>query len=336
MPRLLAVCAVASPGGAEIALVRLLRRLAVRGWRVTLATPGAGPLRETARREAWRWERLSAGGLARGAGARAVTSFPRARRLGAEHDVVLLNGGVPARLLPAICGPRTALYVHDLVERVPSHWRRADVVLANSAATAARLAPLDAEVVGVPIEVEPPDVRPPWGAGDGPVVGFVGRLEPRKAPLDLVRAAPAIRSVRPDARIVLVGGEPFGRARGYASAVRAARDVEHYDWVDDAAGLMRHLDVLVVPSREEPWGAVAAEALAAGTPVVAARVGGLAELVEDGVTGALVTPGRPVELAEATVRVLAHREALAAAARERAGRFGAEAFADRVERLLAP
>src|SRR5215213_3347989 len=115
MPRLLAVCAVATPGGAEIVLVRLLRRLAARGWCVTLTTPGPGPLRETARREGWGWEALHLGGLGRGTGSRALSSFPRARRLAARHDVVLLNGGVAARVLPAVRGPRTALFVHDLV-----------------------------------------------------------------------------------------------------------------------------------------------------------------------------------------------------------------------------
>src|SRR5688572_23672889 len=133
MPRLLAVCAVPSPGGAEVVAVRLLRRLAARGWSVTLTAPGPGPLRETARREAWGFAELPLGGLAAGAGARAVPSFPRARRLAAEHDVVLLNGGVAARVLPAVAGvARTALFVHDLADRVPGHWRRADVVLANS------------------------------------------------------------------------------------------------------------------------------------------------------------------------------------------------------------
>jgi glycosyltransferase involved in cell wall biosynthesis len=363
MPSLLAVCAVASPGGAEVVAVRLLRRLAARGWDVTLTTPGPGPLHETARRQAWGWEALPLGGLGRGAGARAIASFAKARRLAERHDAVLLNGGVAARVLPAVArAARSALFVHDLVDRVPPHWRLADVVLANSRATAARLAPLPAQVVGVPVELDPPLAAAPWeGAarGDAPsaargdtpssargdtpsgargdtpsVIGFVGRLEPRKAPLDLVRAAPAIRRARPDARIVLVGAEPFGRWRGYAEAVRAARDVEHYDWVDDAAGLMRHLDVLVVPSREEPLGAVAAEALAAGTPVVATRVGGLPEVVEDGVTGALVAPNRPAELADAVVRVLARRDELAAAAKRRGAAFDAGAFADRVEPLL--
>ncbi|HEX8123213.1 MAG TPA: glycosyltransferase [Solirubrobacteraceae bacterium] len=336
MPRLLAVCAVPFPGGAEIVAVRLLRSLARRGWSVTLAAPGAGPLLDTAVREGWRAEELHVGGLRRGAGARAVTSFPKARRLAAAHDVVLLNGGVPARLLPAVGGvARTALFVHDLVRRVPSHWRGADVVLANSRAVAERLAPLEARAVGVPVEAAPRAVAPPWERDAAPVIGFVGRLEPRKAPLDLIRAAPAIRRARPDARIVVVGGDPFG-SRGYAEAVRQARGVEHFGWVDDAAGLMRHLDVLVVPSREEPFGAVAAEAMVAGTPVVATRVDGLREVVEDGVTGALVRPNRPSELAAATVRVLARRDELGAAARRRAGRFAAEAFADRVEPLLTP
>ncbi len=368
MPRLLAVCAVASPGGAEVVAVRVLRRLARRGWTVTLTAPGAGPLRETARREGWGFEAVPVGGIARGAGARAVAAFPKVRRLAARHDVVLLNGGVAARVLPAAAGAaRTALFVHDLVDRVPPHWHRADVVMTNSRAAAERLATLGgegrapfraerlatlgaegrgwaragrpvglaSEVVGVPVELDPPAVDPPWRADPGrPIVGFVGRLEPRKAPLDLVRAAPLIRRARPDARVVLVGADPFA-GRGYADAVRQARGVEHHGWVDDAAGLMRHFDVLVVPSREEPFGAVAAEALAAGTPVVATRVGGLPEVVDDGVTGALVPPNRPRELAAATLRVLARRDELGAAAKRRAGRFGAEVFTDRVERLLA-
>src|SRR5687768_17595520 len=104
MPRLLCVCAVPWPGGAEVVAVRLLRQLAARGWSVTLTAPGPGPLRETARREGWGWEELRLGGLRRGAGARAVASFPRARRLAARHDVVLLNGGVSARVLPAVAG----------------------------------------------------------------------------------------------------------------------------------------------------------------------------------------------------------------------------------------
>jgi glycosyltransferase involved in cell wall biosynthesis len=98
---------------------------------------------------------------------------------------------------------------------------------------------------------------------------------------------------------------------------------------------MRHLDVLVLPSEQEPFGTVLAEAMAVGTPVVATRVGGLAEVVEDGVTGRLVERGDPDALAQAIVDVLARRDEMGAAARESAKRFEARAFADRVEALIA-
>ena len=65
---------------------------------------------------------------------------------------------------------------------------------------------------------------------------------------------------------------------------------------------MRHLDVLVLPSHQEPFGTVLAEAMAVGTPVVATRVGGLAEVVQDGVTGRLVAPGDPAALAAGGAR----------------------------------
>jgi glycosyltransferase involved in cell wall biosynthesis len=215
---------------------------------------------------------------------------------------------------------------------VPRHWRSADVVLADSNAVAGRLAGLDPHVVYCPVELDPPAVAAPWQRDGRPVVGFVGRIEPRKGPLDLVRAAPLLDGVR----VVVVGDDPYRSDAAYLRQVKGARDVEHFGWIDGAAGLMRHLDVLVAPSRQEPFGTVLAEAMAVGTPVVATRVGGLAEVVEDGVTGRLVAPGRPDELAGAIREVLARRDAMGAAARARAQRFGADAYADRVEALLAP
>jgi glycosyltransferase involved in cell wall biosynthesis len=328
--RILAVCAVAHPGGAEIGLLRLAKRLLARGHALTLATPAAGPLDHAGLPVV----RLALGGLERGAGARAAASFPRARRLAAGHDLVYLNGTVSGRLLPALRGRRSVLHVHDIVDRVPRFWSLADAVLADSGAVADRLPGLDAHVVYCPVELDVPDAPAPWPPGDGPVVGFVGRIEPRKGPLDLVRAAAQIRAGAPGARIVLVGDDPYDSAPEYAARVRQADGVEHVPWVPDGAAVMRHLDVLVAPSRQEPFGTVLAEAMAAGTPVVATRVGGLAEVVADGVTGRLVTPGCPDELAAAVLEVLAARERMGAAAHERAQRFGADAYADRVEAIL--
>jgi glycosyltransferase involved in cell wall biosynthesis len=227
--------------------------------------------------------------------------------------------------------------VHDMVTRVPRFWRRADVVLADSAAVAARLPGLRAEVVYGPVDPAPPEVPSPWprNGGSGPVVGFVGRIEPRKGPLDLVRAAPLIRRVIPDARVVVIGDDPYGSDRPYTDSVTGSPEIELHPWTDDAPGLLRHLDVLVLPSYEEPFGTVLAEAMAVGTPVVATRVGGLPEVVDDCVTGRLVEPGAPDRLAEAVLDVLAHRAEMGDAARKRAARFNTADYVERVERLIA-
>jgi glycosyltransferase involved in cell wall biosynthesis len=329
-PRLLAVCAVSHPGGAEIGLLRLIDRLS--DWNVTLTTPGPGPLPAD--------EHLPVGGLEPGAGARAVASWPKAARLARRADVVYLNGGVWGRLVTAIRVVITVLHVQDLVERVPRHWRRADVVLADSQAVADRLPGLDAHVVYCPVELDAaPLPEAPWPADParpGPVIGFVGRVEPRKGVSDLLLAAPAIRQEHVGARVVIVGGDTFGADAGYGARVAGSTDAEVCGWVDPGSGVMSHLDLLVLPSYVEPFGTVLAEAMAAGTPVVATTVGGLPEVVTDGVDGILVPPGRPDALADGVLRALRRRDELGANARATARRFDADAYARRVEELIAP
>jgi glycosyltransferase involved in cell wall biosynthesis len=334
--RILAVAAVNAPGGAETTLLRLLGRLGERGWQVTLVTPGDGPLRAAGESAGHRCLALPVGGLGAGTGTRAMLSWPRARRLAGEVDVVYLNGTVCGRLLPALAGSRArrVLHVHDLVTRVPRFWRLADLVLAASGAVAARLGSLTSHVVYGPVDADPPTVAPPWPCDEGPVVGFIGRIEPRKGAMDLVRAAPAIRAGAPGARVMVVGEDPYRSDPAYTAAVTGSPEIEHHGWVANAPGLMRHLDVLVLPSYDEPFGTVLAEAMAVGTPVVATRVGGLAEVVDDGVTGRLVAPGDPAALAAAVLEVLRGRDAMGAAARERARRFDGERYAAHVERLL--
>src|SRR6478672_6930451 len=197
VPTMLAINAVERPGGAEIGLQRLVERLT--GWDVTVVGP----------------ETLPAGGLAARDGARAVAAMPRARRLARGADVVYLNGTVAGRLLPAVTSARTVLHVHDLVDRVAPHWRLADVILADSEAVADRLHPLAAHVVHCPVELgRAPAAAPPWTPDGRPVVGYVGRIEPRKGVLDLVRAAPGI-----DARVVLIGDDTFGADDAYGRLV---------------------------------------------------------------------------------------------------------------------
>ena len=334
MKRLLGVNAVDHPGGAEVGLLRLSERLAKRDWKITLTSPSDdGPLTEAG----FAHLKLDVGGLGAGEGARAVASWPKALLLSRDFDVVYLNSTVCGRLLPALRSVKatTVLHVHDIVDRIPRHWHHADVVLADSQAVADRLEGLDAHVVHCPVELDPPRSPAPWGNSSGPVIGFVGRIEPRKGVMDLVAAAPAVRAALPNARIVVIGDDPYGTDPAYLAEVRAATDVEHLPWVANAPGVMRHLDVLVAPSLQEPFGTVLSEAMAVGTPVVATRVGGLAEVVQDGLTGVLVEPGDPPALAAGILRVLENRDAMGAAAQIAAQRFGADEYSERVEALIS-
>jgi hypothetical protein len=141
--KLLAVNAVDVPGEPELRLLDAARHLRESGWETTFSTPGGGSAWDTA----FDWVHLDVGGLGEGEGARAVASWPRALRLAQRFDVVYLNSTVCGRLLPAIRGTRAVLHVHVLVDRIPRHWRSADVVLADGEAIAGRLEGLPAHVV---------------------------------------------------------------------------------------------------------------------------------------------------------------------------------------------
>ena len=162
---------------------------------------------------------------------------------------------------------------------------------------------------------------------------FVGRLTPHKGIDVLIRALP------PDVRLTVVGTEGHDRwppERDYPTLLRALaaeRPVEFLGAIDDdeLASRYRTAAVVVIPSVDrtcygrsvavsELLGLVALEAMASGTPVIASRVGGLTEIVEDGVTGYLVPPGDVATLRERITDVLGNPAAaarLGSMARER-------------------
>jgi len=192
----------------------------------------------------------------------------------------------------------------ELARRAP--WlvrpvlRRARVVIAASSYLADEARALGArEVRVIPNGVDLPDeVGEP---ADPPHVLFVGRLSEEKGILEFLAATEGLPRV-------IVGDGPL-RAR----VSEAVGFVPH----DRLGEYYERAAVVCVPSRREGYGVVAREAMAYGRPVVATRVGGLVDAIEDGVTGLLVEPG---ELRAAVERLLAdsdRRGTLGDAARER-------------------
>jgi D-inositol-3-phosphate glycosyltransferase len=149
--------------------------------------------------------------------------------------------------------------------------------------------------------------------GDHPVLLFVGRIQPLKGVDVAVRALAELTPAHPDALLVIVGGA--SGVDGPAEQVRVRRLVDELGLADRVrfvdpqphhllSTYYRAADVCLVPSRSESFGLVALESAACGTPVVAADVGGLSTLVDQGRTGFLVDSRDPVAYADALAAVL--------------------------------
>jgi D-inositol-3-phosphate glycosyltransferase len=146
-----------------------------------------------------------------------------------------------------------------------------------------------------------------------PLVLFVGRLQPLKGPDVALAAFARLAQDLAGARLLVVGGpsgpqgeEEVSRLRRGAAAAGLEQRVLFHPPVPhrELAAYYRAADVLVVPSRSESFGLVAAEGQACGLPVVAAGVGGLSHTVADGESGILVPGWDPADYAAALHRIL--------------------------------
>jgi glycosyltransferase involved in cell wall biosynthesis len=137
------------------------------------------------------------------------------------------------------------------------------------------------------------------------IVGVVARLEPEKGHQTLIEAWPQVLRKVPGAYLLIVGE---GSRRDFLEQRAAAHKVAHRVVFtgrrDDIPAVTAALDVAVLPSWREAQGLSILEAMALSRPVVASDVGGIPEMVEDGVTGLLVQHDNPSVLADAIVRLL--------------------------------
>lgn len=140
---------------------------------------------------------------------------------------------------------------------------------------------------------------------DGPVVGFVGRLSEEKGIDTLLRAMPGVLRRCPKMVLLIVGDGPSRtRLEALAAALGVMGSVRFLGRRDDIETVYIQLDVLVLPSRNEGVPMTVLEAMAAGVPVLATRVGGLPEVVREGHTGVLVEPNSVAAIEQGLMTLL--------------------------------
>ncbi len=173
------------------------------------------------------------------------------------------------------------------------------VVLINNGIDLARF-PLDAGRPG------PHNRLAARSTGDEVVVGFLGRLEQQKGVIHLIRAAEIVRRRNPRVKFLVAGdGSLRSGLEALTSELGVANVVEFVGWTSNATAFLSRIDILAMPSLWEAFGLSAAEAMALEKPVVASRVEGLPEVVEDDRTGILVPPADPAALADAILALAA-------------------------------
>jgi len=321
-------------GGGEVQVAALLDALARRGHCSTLAAPLGSPLAKVAEGLGIRVVPLAV------ANALDVVAAGRLRRLVPGHDVVHFHTARAHALAPACRGLGARLIVTRRMDYRPrggpyARWlysRVVDAVIAISERIRDTL-----RTLGVPAErirlvpsgVDADRLLPPrgarealragWGIGAREVVVLaMGALVRRKGH-DLLLAAASRCEPRVPLRVVLCGeGPERSRLARQAAALQPPAILAGFR--QDVAACLAAADIVAMPSRHEGLGVAALEAMAAAKPVVAARVGGLAEVVRHGETGLVVPPDDVDALAGALTSLVADgtlRERLGSAGRSR-------------------
>jgi len=300
-----------------------------------------------------------------------LRAISRARRLIRSYrpDVVHthllradLYGGLAARLehVPVILSTAYAIGAYRratlrkmdgvldaLWKRIPTHMLAVSEAVRDDLVRNLRWPASRISVVhtGVGLPERSPDsgvrdaLRASWGISrNAPVIMTAARLSYEKGLGTLIDAVPRMLAAVPDMQLIIAGDGPLREElQRRIESYNMTNTVRMLGFCDDVNRIMQAADLFVLPSRMEGMPNALLEAMAAGLPVVASRVGGIPEAVEDGVEGLLVSPGNPAELADAVIRIMSstivHARMSQAARRRIDDQFRVDLVARRYEAL---
>src|ERR671917_143493 len=153
-------------------------------------------------------------------------------------------------------------------------------------------------------------LRAELAPGGEPLLVHVSNFRPVKRPVDCVEILARVRASGVGARLVMVGdGSERARAEHRARCLNVERHCMFVGKQPRIADYLSVADVLLLPSEQESFGLAALEALACEVPVIASRVGGVPEVVDDGVTGCLAEVGDLEKMSADSARLLSDEEA---------------------------
>lgn len=341
-------------GGAQRCLLDLITAFQDRGWNVTAAMPGSGPM--FLRLDSMGVSVTNLPGGVYSSGSKTLTDAIRffsdtreaariVRQLVVRHDIDLIYVNGP-RMLPAarLCGAQFCFHAHNKLSRwhdlLAVRWAlRGAPVIASSEFVAKPLRPFCSPVI-IPNACEDLGFRR-LASGRPARVGVVGRIAPEKGQLEFVEAVRLLEGEIPECRFVICGDDVLSR-RGYKDLVlrkAAGAPISFTGWMNEPAEALRQVDVLVVPSTAaDATPRVILEAFSSGVPVVAFAAGGIPELIEDGETGFLVAPRTAEALAARLAGLLNNpwelSRAAANARRKWSARYSLERYRNQVAGLL--
>ncbi len=173
---------------------------------------------------------------------------------------------------------------------------------------------------------------------NGPVIGTITRLEPVKGNMYFIEAIPQVIKIFPDLKVIITGDGAQKRAmENKIKELSLSRNVILRGATNDAPGALSALDIFVLPSLNEGMGRCLLEAMALSKPIIATDVGGVSEIVENGVNGILVPPKDPDALAQAIISLLGNKARAGEMGKSGKGKlnrfFSAQAMVEKIEAL---